>query len=87
MTNLNQLEYIHIREQIAKQIATAHFPYNANGIVVRDATITRDEFWNMQSDRYKEQRLLEAQAAMDVMASIGWQNVIATAFDKYVEEK
>jgi hypothetical protein len=87
MTNLNQLEYTHIREQIAKQIATAHFPYNGAGIVVRDATITRDEFWNMQSEQFQNNKLIEAQAAMDVMASIGWQNVIATAFDKYVEEK
>lgn len=87
MTNLNQIEYNHIREQIAKQIATTHYPYNANGIIVRDTTITRDDFWNMQSDDYKEKKLLQAQAAMDVMASIGWQNVIAIAFDKYVEEK
>ena len=88
MTNFNQLEYAHIREQIAKQIATAHYPYNGVGIVVRDnVTITRDEFWEAQSAEFKKNRLIEAQAALDVMASVGYRNVIAAAFDKYVEEK
>lgn len=85
MTNLNQ--YIKVREDIAKAIATAQYPYNVIGIVVKDNTITRDEFWNMQSEDFKNKRLLEAQAALDVMSGYGLENVMAVSFDKYIEEK
>lgn len=87
MTNLNQLEYNKVREDIAKAIATAQYPYNAIGIVVKDTTITRDEFWNMQGEDFKNKRLLEAQAALDVMSGYGLENVMAVAFDKYLEGK
>lgn len=87
MTNLNQIEYEHVREQIAKQIAVAHYSYNGTGIVIEDVTITRDEFWNMQTKEYQNKKLIEAQAAMDVMASIGLENVINIAFGVYVSEK
>lgn len=87
MTNLNQVEYNHIRDQIAKQIAFCHHPYNALGVICNGVIYTRDQLWNMQSEEFKNNKLLEAQAALDIMASIGYQNVMVAAFDKYLEEK
>jgi hypothetical protein len=87
MTNLNQVEYNHIRDEIAKQIAFCHYRYNAIGVICNGVTYTRDQLWNMQSEEFKNNKLVEAQAALGVMASIGYQNVIAVAFDKYLEEK
>lgn len=87
MTNLNQLEYNKLRDEVARAIATAQYPYNSNGIVVRDTTITRDEFWNMQGEDFRNQRLIEAQAALSVMSSYGLDNVMAVAFENYLEEK
>jgi len=79
--------YTQLREDNAKAIATAQYPYNAIGIVVKGTTITRDDFRNMQGETFRNKRLLEAQAALDVMSSYGLENVMAVAFDKYLEEK
>lgn len=62
-------------------------PYNALGVVCNGVTYTRDQLWNMQSEEFKNNKLLEAQAALGIMASIGYQNVMVAAFDKYLEEK
>lgn len=87
MTNLDRTEYIRIRDEIAKAIATAKYPYNALGIIIDGQTISRNEFWNMQGESFKESKLIEAQAAMSVMAEIGYNNVIVSAFEDYVSEK
>jgi hypothetical protein len=87
MTDLNQLEYNEVREKIAKAIATAQYPYNNNGIFVNDVLMSREGFWNEQSEDFRNKRLLEAQAALDVMSGYGLENVMAVAFDKYLEEK
>jgi len=87
MTNLNQLEYNKVRDDIAKAIATAQYPYNSNGIFVNDVLMSREGFWNEQSEDFQNKRLLEAQAALSVMSGYGLENVMAVAFDKYLDEK
>ena len=87
MTNLNRLEYISIRDKIAKAMAVAKYPYNSNGSIINGITMTADEFWEQQGEDFKNQKLIEAQAAMSVMASIGYEQVIAVSFQDYVDEK
>ena len=48
---------------------------------------TREEYWNTLSEEKQREYKIQAQAALSVMAGIGYGIVIAEAFENYLEEK
>ena len=61
--------------------------YKEPTFVSRDVKMSVDEFWNKQTEEYKNEKKIEAQAALDVMSVIGMQEVMYQSLKSYLDEK
>lgn len=82
------MDYGQYRTAIAKQINVAGYSYTGSAIyILGDKRQGVDEWWEERTDEERTTLILQAQAALDVMASIGMDNIIGTATEQYLSEK
>ena len=82
------MDYVEYRNRIAKQINVAGYSYTGSAIFIHDGKRQGlDEWWEERTDDEKNMLILQSQAALDAMASIGMDNIIGAATEQYLSEK
>ena len=82
-------ETLKLQEDISVCLASAKYPYdgNANRHLPNGEIKSAQEVFDSLSEDEKNSRRIEASAVIDFMAGFGVQEVIALAFQDYIDQK